>query len=85
MDPLWRNPGLEVEREREREREWDGFACIVSKGPTATDRTRPRRRAASGREEGRWALINGHSPFLPVSGRTGRQAGKRAREELRDK
>ena len=81
MDPLWRNPGLEVERGRERE--WDGFACIVSKGPT--DRTRPRRRAASGREEGRWALINGHSPFLPVSGRTGRQAGKRAREELRDK
>ena len=34
VDPLWRNPGLEGEREKERGREWDGFACIVSEGPS---------------------------------------------------
>ena len=75
MDPLWRNPSLEVERERE----WDGFACIVSKGPT--DRTRPRRRAASGREEGRGKVgVDKRSFPLPSSERSDWQAGGQAGE-----
>ena len=93
VDPLWRNPGLEGEREKERGREWDGFACIVSdsEGPTdrgtATDLPYPallQPTAAARREDGRWALINGHSPFLRehrAGGLLRQEAGRPAGKE----